>query len=60
MEKTLKPDFIQNIQKVEVMRIAANSKHNQVHVDRILFGQSQGLSFKIYAPIWEIKKRMRT
>ena len=30
-----------------------------MHVDRILFGQAQGLNPRLYAPIWELKEKMK-
>lgn len=44
----------------EVKRIKSNPKFKQMHVDRVLYGQSQGLNPRIYAPIWELKDRMKT
>jgi hypothetical protein len=44
----------------EVKRIKFNPKFKQMHVDRILDGQHQGLNPRIYAPISELKDRMKT
>jgi len=44
-------DNLQNFRKEEVKRIKSNPKYKQMHVDRILYGQPQGLNPRIYAPI---------
>ena len=44
----------------EMKRIKSNPKFKQMHVDRILYGQPQGLNPKIYAPTHELKDRMKT
>lgn len=44
----------------EMKRIKSNPKFKQMHVDRILYGQLQGLNPKIYAPTHELKDRMKT
>jgi len=43
----------------EVKRIKANPNFKQMHVDRIMYGQSQGLNPRIYAPIRELKDRLK-
>ena len=43
----------------EVKRIKSNLKFKQMHVDRILYGQPQGLNPRIYAPTRELKDRMK-
>lgn len=48
------------IKSEEVKRIIVNPNYKQMHVDRILYGQSQGLNPRLYAPIWKLKKRMVT
>jgi retron-type reverse transcriptase len=60
MEKASDSKHLVNLKSEEVKRIKANPNYKQMHVDRILYGQPQGLNPRLYAPIWEIKKRMKT
>ncbi len=46
------------IKDQEVKRIKAKPDYKQMHVDRVLFGQPQGLQPRIYAPIYDIKARL--
>lgn len=48
------------IKSEEVKRIKVNPNYKQMHVDRIFYGQPQGLNPKLYAPIRELKKKMVT
>jgi len=50
---------LDKFKKKELKRIKVNSKFKQSHVDKILYGISQGLNVKIYAPISEFKDKMR-
>ena len=43
----------------KVKRIKSNSKFKQMHVDRIFYGQPQNLNLRVFAPIWELKEKMR-
>ena len=44
----------------EMKRIKSKPKFKQIHVDRILYSQPQGLKPRIYAPTRELKDRMKT
>lgn len=60
MEKTYSETNLDKLKAEEIKRIKANPNYKQMHVDRILHGQPQGLNPRIYAPIRELKDRMRT
>ena len=59
MEKASDNKHLATLKLEEVKRIKSNPNFKQMHVDRILFGQAQGLNPKLYAPIWELKERMK-
>ena len=59
MEKASDTQHLVTFKSEEVKRIKSNPKFKQMHVDRILYGQPQGLNPRLYAPIWELKERMR-
>lgn len=59
MEKASDTQHLATLKSEEVKRIKSNPKFKQMHVDRILYGQPQGLNSRLYAPIWELKERMR-
>lgn len=60
MEKASDKEHLVTLKTEEVKRIKSNPNFKQMHVDRILFGQAQGLNPRLYAPIWELKERMKT
>jgi hypothetical protein len=60
MELALSKDNLQNFRMEEVKRIKSNPKYKQIHVDRILYGQPQELNFRIYAPIKDLKNKLKT
>ncbi len=60
MEKTASNKNLEKLKAEEVKLIKANPNFKQMHVDRIIHGQPQGLNPRIYAPIWELKDRMKT
>ena len=60
MEKTYDNVNLEKLKEEEVKRIKANPKYKQMHVDRILYGQPQGLNPRIYAPVRELKDRLKT
>ena len=60
MEKTYCEINLDKLKAEEVKRIKANPNYKQMHVDRILHGQPQGLNPRIYAPLRELKDRMKT
>jgi retron-type reverse transcriptase len=60
MEKTHSNINLEKLKEEEVKRIKANPNYKQMHIDRILYGQPQGLNPRIYAPIRELKDRLKT
>ena len=60
MEKASDNKHLAILKTEEVKRIKSNPNFKQMHVDRILFGQAQGLNPRLYAPIWELKEKMKT
>jgi len=60
MEKASDNKHLATLKTEEVKRIKSNPNFKQMHVDRILFGQAQGLNPRLYAPTWELKERMKT
>lgn len=60
MERHVDRKNIPAIKDEEIMKF--KKKHpnaKQMHVDRILYGQPQGMSPRLYAPMSDIKARMR-
>jgi retron-type reverse transcriptase len=55
----LKKENLQTFREEEVKRIKANPKFKQMHVDRILYGQFQGLNPRIYAPLRNLKDKLK-
>ena len=53
-------DNLQNFRMEEVKRIKSNSNYKQMHVNRVLYGQLQGLNLRIYAPIRDLKNKLKT
>ena len=53
-------DNLQNFRMEEVKRIKSNSNYKQMHVNRVLYGQLQGLNSRIYAPIRDLKNKLKT
>ena len=60
MEKTYSNKNLEKLKEEEIKRVKANPNYKQMHVDRILYGQPQGLNPRIYAPIRELKDRLKT
>lgn len=61
MQDALSSNYINEVKLNKIKQITANPNYKQIHVDdHIMLGQSQGLSLRIYAPIWEIRNRMQT
>ena len=60
MKLAASKDNLQNFREEEVKRIKSNSKYKQMHVDRVLYGQPQGLNPRIYAPIIDLKRKLKT
>jgi len=60
METAVNTEGLNKIKLEEVEKIKANPEYKQMHVDRIMRGQPQGLSPRIYTPIKSLKDRLRT
>lgn len=61
IQDALSSNYINEVKLSKIKQITANPNYKQMHVDdHIVLGQSQGLSLRIYAPIWEIRNRMQT
>jgi retron-type reverse transcriptase len=59
MEETSNTANLSKLKNEEVKRIKSNPKFSQTQVDRVMFGQPQGLNPKIYAPIRELKDSLK-
>lgn len=59
MEETSDNANLSKLKKEEIKRIKTNPKFSQSQVDRVLFGQPQSLNPRIYAPLREIKDRLK-
>lgn len=59
MEKASDKKHLATLKTEEIKRIKSNPNFKQMHVDRILFGQAQSLNPRLYAPIWELKEKMK-
>lgn len=59
MELAASKDNLQNFRLEEVKRIKSNPKYKQMHVNRVLYGQPQGLNPRIYAPIKDLKNKLK-
>lgn len=60
MEFAAKKNNLQSFREEEVKRIKSNPNYKQMHVDRIMYGQPQGLNPRIYAPIKDLKNKLKT
>lgn len=60
LESAVSAEKLQELKDSEIARIKTNPNYKQMHVDRILYGQSQGLNPKLYAPLNTIKARLVT
>ena len=60
MELAASKDNLQNFRMEEVKRIKSNPNYKQMHVDRVLYGQPQGLNPRIYAPIKDLKNKLKS
>ena len=60
IELAASKDNLKGLREEEVKRIKSNPNHKQMHIDRVLHGQPQGLSPKIYAPIRDLKDKLKT
>jgi retron-type reverse transcriptase len=59
MELAANKDNLKGLREEEVKRIKSNPNHKQMHIDRVLHGQPQGLGPRIYAPIRDLKDRLK-
>ena len=60
MEKASGNENLTTFKLEEVQRIKANPNYKQMHVDRIIYGQPQGLNPKLYTPIKELKNKLQS
>lgn len=60
MKLAASKDNLQNFRLEEVKRIKSNPRYKQMHVGRVLYGQPQRLSPKIYAPTRDLKSKLKT
>jgi hypothetical protein len=60
MEKTSNRNNLADLKSEEAKRIKSNPNFKQMHLDRILYGQPQGLNPRIYAPVRELKEKMKS
>jgi retron-type reverse transcriptase len=59
MEEAMNRNKLVEIKAKEVSRITDNPKFKQMHVDRIMYGQPQGLTPSIWAPVHDIRTRLK-
>jgi len=65
MDKVVNRKNIAVLKETEVINLknkaeSQNKSVQQMHLDRILHGQPQGLNIRVYAPIIDIKKKLVT
>lgn len=58
METASQKSNLADLKAAEVEKVKSKPGYKQMHVDRILHGQPQGLSPRVYAPIRELKGRL--
>lgn len=58
MEDGVSPDNLNRIKQQDIEKVKENSNYKQMHVDRLLYGQPQGLNPRLYAPVREMKAKM--
>jgi len=58
MEDAVRSNNLNTIKQQEIEKIKKNPNYKQMHVDRIMYGQPQGLNPRLYAPIREMKAKM--
>jgi len=58
LEDSISPDNLNRMKQQEVEKVKENPNFKQMHVDRIVYGQPQGLNPRLYAPIREMKAKM--
>lgn len=59
LSEATKGEALNKIKAEEVKKITDKPGYKQMHVDRVLHGQPQGLNLRIYAPIREIKEKLK-
>ena len=59
MELAANKDNLKGLREEEVKRIKSNPNHKQMHIDRVLQSQPLGLNPRIYAPIRDLKDKLK-
>lgn len=59
MEEARNLNNLNKLKEEEVKRIKVNPNFKQANVDRIIYGKPQGLNPRIYAPVRELKDKMK-
>lgn len=59
LEKGISPKNICKAKQEEAKRIMAKPKFSQKEVDRVYFGQPQSLQPRLYAPIYQLKNKLK-
>lgn len=58
LKDSISNDKLEEVKTGEISKlIQKNPNAKQMHIDRLLYGQPQGLNLRIYAPIREIKEK---
>lgn len=60
MELATKKNNLQNFCMEEVKRIKSSPMFKQMHANRILYGQPQKLNLRIYAPMRDLKSKLKS
>ena len=60
MKLAANKDNLQSFREEEVKRIKSNLNYKQMHVDRVMYDQPQGLNPRIYAPIRDLKSKLKS
>jgi retron-type reverse transcriptase len=60
MELAARKDNLQSFREGEAKRIKSNPNYKQMHVDRVMYDQPEGLNPRIYAPIRDLKNKLKT
>jgi hypothetical protein len=61
LKDSISNDKLEKVRTEEISKLKEkNPDAKQMHIDRLLYGQPQGLNLRIYAPIREIKEKLVT
>jgi hypothetical protein len=58
MEEAISPDSLNKLKQQEIEKVKEKPNYKQMNVDRITYGQPQGLNPRLYAPLREMKAKM--